>query len=855
MKIRRRNKNKKESQLKGAAHPEVEFENDLQDVEGQFIKKLKALGYKVERNVTLQGKFRTEYTFDLLARKDNGLISYVTAIGIIKHDNGQPIGLTEVFEFDDKCYNCDIWDKVLIALPGLDSVGAQFARGQQIKVLSEENLKEFLALSIAKQDRRTVVVGFDSKEQLLSSLTELGYTIEQDSKVKGRSGAEYTFDILAREDDGFIPHQLAIGVLTGGRVDLEEMSLFDKKAYDAEIQQKVLFISGELTAEAAEFAQQQKINVIRLGSPSKEISIGEEVAEEEEVPVEEVAAREEGVKQEEVPVEEVAGKEEGVEQEEVAAREETRRQDMSAIESALSEILTKAPEPKAEVKPEEAKPKAKEKLLKKAIAPEVLKLVPESTARRFMAIPLSVRGNTLEMAMANPADIFALQILEHQSKMRVKPVLVEEKEIQDAIDFSYRGFGQIQEQLAGIPEDMAGGGETDLIAATADAPVANALHLIIDEAAKARASDIHIEPEEDRLRVRYRIDGVLQDTLSLPISIHPALTSRIKIMSDMNIADHIRPQDGQFTIEASGRPIDVRVATCPTVHGEGTVLRLLDKTLAARELAGLGFLPETLERYQEMLRVPFGMIVASGPTGAGKTTTLYASINQLDKVSRKIITIEDPVEYRFPNINQIQVNPKAGLTFGSGLRSILRLDPDIILVGEIRDAETARIAVQSALTGHLVLSSLHANDAVGVIYRLLDLGIEPFLVASALIGTVAQRMLRRVCLDCAHQVKVSKLEQVAYEKEIEEHREEFLYGSGCEPCAYSGYRGRVGMFEVLHMSDELRMMILRGASTVEFREQAHKEGMVPLIKDGMLKVKEGITTPSEVLRNAYSIEE
>jgi len=843
MKIQRRNKNKKEDQLKGAAHPEVESENDLQDVEGQFIRKLKALGYKVERHVTLQGKFRTEYTFDLLARKNNGLISYVTAIAIIKHDNGQPIGLTEVFEFDDKCYNCDIWDKVLIALPGLDSVGAQFAHGQQIKVLSEENIKEFLALSVAKQERRTVVVGFDSKEQLLSSLTELGYTIEQDSKLKGRSGAEYTFDILAREDDGFIPHRLAIDVLTGGRVDLEEMSLFDKKAYDAEIQQKVLFISGELTAEAAEFAQQQKINVVRLGSPSKEISIGEEVAEEEEVPVEEVAAKEEGVKQEEVAAEGVA------------AREETRRQDMSAIESALSEILTKAPEPKAEVKPEEAKPKAKTKLLKKAIAPEVLKLVPESTARRFMAIPLSVRGNTLEMAMANPADIFALQILEHQSKMRVKPVLVEEKEIQDAIDFNYRGFGQIQEQLAGIPEDMAGGEEMDLVAATADAPVANALHLIIDEAAKSRASDIHIEPEEDRLRVRYRIDGVLQDTLSLPISIHPALTSRIKIMSDMNIADHIRPQDGQFTIEASGRPIDVRVATCPTVHGEGTVLRLLDKTLAARELAGLGFLPETLERYQEMLRVPFGMIVASGPTGAGKTTTLYASINQLDKVSRKIITIEDPVEYRFPNINQIQVNPKAGLTFGSGLRSILRLDPDIILVGEIRDAETARIAVQSALTGHLVLSSLHANDAVGVVYRLLDLGIEPFLVASALIGTVAQRMLRRVCPDCGHYIKVSKLEQVAYEREIGEHREEFLYGSGCEPCAYSGYRGRVGMFEVLHMSDALRMMILRNASTVEFREQAYKEGMVPLIKDGMLKVKEGITTPSEVLRNAYSIEE
>ncbi len=832
-----KNKNRGGGELKAAVHPGVESDNHLQDIEDQFARKLKALGYKVEHNVTLAGKFRTEYTFDLLARKSNGVISYVTAIGIVKHNNGQPIGLTEVFEFDDKCYNCDIWDKVLVALPGLDSVASQFARGQQIKILSEESLKEFLALPVVKQGKKTVVVGFNSKEQLLSSLVELGYTIEQDSKVKGRSGTEYTLDILAREDDGFIPHKLAIDVLTGERVGLEEVSLFDKKTYDAEIQQKVLLISGELTTEAAQFAQQQKVNVIKLGSPSKEISIGGEVVEEEEVPAEEVAAREEVVKEKGVPAEEVA------------AGEGVPQQDISAIESALSEILAETPESK-----EEVKPKGKARLLKKAIAPEILKLVPESTARRFMAIPLSVRGNTLEMVMANPADIFALQILEHQSKMRVKPIAGEENEIREAIDFNYKAFGRIEEQLAGI-EGTAYDEETDLVAATADAPVANALRLIIDEAAKARASDIHIEPEEDKLRIRYRIDGVLQDTLSLPITIHPALTSRIKIMSDMNIADHIRPQDGQFTIEASGRPIDVRVATCPTVHGEGTVLRLLDKSLAARELTGLGFLPETLEKYHEMLRVPFGMIVASGPTGSGKTTTLYASVNQLDKISRKIITIEDPVEYRFANINQIQVNPKAGLTFASGLRSILRLDPDIILVGEIRDAETAKIAVQSALTGHLVLSSLHANDAVGVIYRLLDLGIEPFLVASALIGTVAQRMVRRVCPDCAHYVKVSKLEQVAYEKEIGEHREEFLYGSGCEPCAYSGYRGRVGMFEVLHMSDELRMMVLKGASNVEFREQAIKEGMVPLIKDGMLKVKEGVTTPSEVLRNAYTMEE
>ncbi len=540
---------------------------------------------------------------------------------------------------------------------------------------------------------------------------------------------------------------------------------------------------------------------------------------------------------------------------------------MSTIESAIAELLTKAPKPKAKAKAKaeapaeveaEAKPKEKAKkvrLLKQAITAEVLKLIPESTARRFIAMPMSITGHTLQMAMANPADIFALQILEHQSKMRIKPIAAEEKEIQEAIDFNYKGFGKIQEQLAYIPGDLTTADEADLVASTADAPVSNALRLIIDEAAKARASDIHIEPEEDRLRVRYRIDGVLQETMSLPMNIHSALVSRIKIMSDLNIADHIRPQDGQFSIETGGRDVDIRVATCPTVHGEQAVLRLLDKTLAARELAQLGFLPEVQARYEDMLRVPFGMIVISGPTGAGKTTTLYASINQLDKVSRNIITVEDPVEYRFPNINQMQVNPKAGFTFATALRSILRLDPNVILVGEIRDNETARIAVQAALTGHLVLASLHANDAVGVVYRLIDLGIERFLVASAIIGTVAQRMLRRICNDCSHYVKAPKMEQLAYERYIGEKREEFLYGSGCEPCAYSGYRGRVGMFEVLHMTDGLRTLILQGSSDVAFRKHALSEGMVPLIADGFLKVKQGTTTPAEVLRSAYTVEE
>jgi general secretion pathway protein E len=384
--------------------------------------------------------------------------------------------------------------------------------------------------------------------------------------------------------------------------------------------------------------------------------------------------------------------------------------------------------------------------------------------------------------------------------------------------------------------------------------VANALHLIIDEATKSRASDIHIEPEEKRLRIRYRIDGVLQEVMALPLKIHAALTSRIKIMAGMNITDHIRPQDGQFSIESKGKKIDVRVATGPTVHGETTTLRLLDKSLAVLDLPNLGFSPEALAKYENLLKVPFGMILTSGPTGAGKTTTLYASVNTLDRVSRNIITIEDPAEYRFDSINQIQVNPKAGITFAGGLRSILRMDPDVILVGEIRDAETAKIAVQSALTGHLVLTSIHANDAVGVIFRLLDLGVEPFLVCSAVIGVLAQRMVRRVCPDCARYIEASPLEQLAYEKWTGEKVDKFLYGSGCERCAYSGYRGRTGIFEIMAMSDEIRMLILKEASAPQIRHLALEEGMVPLIMDGLLKVKQGITTVSEVLRNAYFIE-
>ncbi len=498
---------------------------------------------------------------------------------------------------------------------------------------------------------------------------------------------------------------------------------------------------------------------------------------------------------------------------------------------------------------------ARHRLQKHLPEPVALQLIPEAMARQYTVIPLSVNDNVLRVAMANPADILAIEALASRSQMRIEPEEASAEEIQEAIDFNYKAYDEIEKQISSIILPSETTDARTMLDTVTDAPVAQALTLIIDEAVKARASDIHLQPQEDELRVRYRIDGALHDALSLPLGTATLLISRIKILASMNIADRHRPQDGQFSIKTKGRRlIDIRVATTATVNGEMATLRLLDKSRAVMTLSQLGFLPESLAKYEEMLKVPYGMILATGPTGAGKTTTLYASLNSLDRKGRNIITIEDPVEYRFNSINQIQINPSAGLTFASGLRSILRLDPDVILVGEIRDAETANIAIQSALTGHLVLSSIHANDAVGVVSRLLDLDVEPFLIAAALIGVVAQRMGRRICPDCAHLVKVPSAEQIAYSKEIGEERSEFLYGGGCKSCAHTGYQGRTGFFEILQISNAIRAMLLNGATAIQQRTQAIEEGMIPLLRDGMLKVKANITTPAEVLRNAYSMD-
>jgi len=485
------------------------------------------------------------------------------------------------------------------------------------------------------------------------------------------------------------------------------------------------------------------------------------------------------------------------------------------------------------------------------IQPDALRMIPESMARKYDAIPLTLADNTLQVAMAEPDNIRTLEALAARTRKRIEPAIAPATEIQEAIDRNYKAYSEIQAQL----DHVAPVTETEdrvAVETVAGAPVVRALALLIEEAVKNRASDIHIEPQADKLRVRYRIDGVLHETMSLPLSAHAPLLSRLKILASMNIADH-RPQDGQFSVKVGDKEVDVRVATIYTTYGEMGVLRVLDKSFAALALSELGFLPSNLGQYSNMLKSPFGMLLISGPTGSGKTTTLYASVNYLDLKGRNVITIEDPVEYRFKDINQIQVNVRAGVTFASGLRAIMRHDPDVILVGEIRDSETAEIAVQASLTGHLVLSSVHANDTAGALFRLLDLGIGPFLVSQALVGVVAQRMVRRVCPYCRRPARAPAEAQLAYSKELGEERTEFLYGSGCNACANTGYLGRTAVFEILSMSEEVRSMLLSGATAARIRAQAKQEGMASMWRDGMLKVKSAITTPDEVLRNVFSI--
>jgi general secretion pathway protein E len=750
----------------------------------QIREYLEQQGYEVTDGAKRLGNSGIEHTFDMLAQRDDGFTSYKIAIGIAAGgDRETEVGA--IFSLANKAYDCGILDRILVTIPELNQETKQLARKQRIKVIDGERIEQLLTLKPTQSVKPEEPIRFETREELAKSLANRGYGVKEKAKFKGRSGVEYTFDILARTENDQVEHRLGIDFLNGDKaVSLEQVMLFDTKAYEAGVDEKVIVVSVGLSPEAQQFAQHQQIKVLELG---KKLD---------------------------------------------------------------SELMTEERPIQPKEKPALTKPRAR--LLRQQPQPEALKLIPEVVARRYNAIPLTISGRVLEVAIADPTDIFALEALSALSRMRIKPIAATIKEIRDAIDFNYKAYGAIEEQISRISIPTEETDEKLALSAATDTPLVQALNLLIEEAVKARASDIHIEPEEDRLRIRYRIDGTLQDTMSTSLNVHRALISRIKILSGLNIADHFRPQDGQFSTTAKGREIDVRVATSPTVSGETATLRLLDKSLATLGLAELGMLPDSLARYESMLKVPYGMILISGPTGAGKTTTLYASINSLDTHGRNIITIEDPAEYRFKDINQIQVNPQAGITFASGLRSILRLDPDVILVGEIRDAETANIATQAALTGHLMLSSIHANDVAGVLARLLDLKVEPFLIASGVIGVVAQRMVRRICPDCSRPIEAPLVEQIAYEKEMEEKQIQFLYGTGCKSCAYTGYLGRTGIFEILPVSDNIGAMICNHASSSAIREQALQEGMISMINDGMRKVKEGITSPAEVLRNAYT---
>jgi len=753
---------------------------------------LEKQGYEIIEGAKRVGKSGIEHTFDMLARRENGFTDSTLAICIAAGGNKE-MEVGTIFSFANKAYDIGTRGRILIAIPGLSQEARQLAQKQRIKVIEGEQIGALLNSELAQPAQPEEPFRFETRKQLATSLTNLGYKVEENAKVNGRSGVEYTFDILAYANTDHVGQSLGIDFLSAEEeVSLDQVALFDTKAYEVGVDDKVVVISPKLSPEATQFTQQQRIKVLEL--PKKPVP---SLAPAKEKPAEEKPA-------------------------------------------------------KAEKKSEAPAAEHRQKHIKQAAQPEALQLIPEVMARRYNAIPLALSGNTLQVAMADPTDIFALEAFSALSKMRIKPIAASAKEVREAIDFSYKGYGDIEKQLSliSVPNDAAG--ERLAVSADTESPLVQALNLIVEEAVKARASDIHVEPEEDRLRVRYRIDGTLQDLMSLPVNIHSALISRIKILSNLNIADRHRAQDGQFSIKTKGREIDVRVATTPTVNGEMAVLRLLDKSVASLGLSELGMLPDCLQKYQDMLKTPYGMILTSGPTGAGKTTTMYASINSLDCLGRNVITIEDPAEYRFKDINQIQVNMQAGITFATGLRSILRLDPDVILIGEIRDAETANIAVQAALTGHLMLSSVHSSDAAGVLSRLLDLGIEPFLVASAVLGVVAQRMVRRICPDCSHLIEAPLLEQVAYEKEIGEKQTEFVYGTGCKSCAYTGYLGRTGIFEILLMSDSIRNLVTNRMNASQVRAQAIKEGMVAMITDGMHKVKAGITTPAEILRSAYS---
>ncbi len=475
--------------------------------------------------------------------------------------------------------------------------------------------------------------------------------------------------------------------------------------------------------------------------------------------------------------------------------------------------------------------------------------VPQAVSRRYNALPIGYEDGKLLVAMSDPANVFALDDIRSITGVDVKPVVATKADVLSAINRYHRAEGDLDDISMALDQEE----EDDLSnlkEVVEDAPIVKFVNLLITQAINDRASDIHLEPTERDLRVRFRIDGVLHDIMRSPRNIQAGVISRLKIMADINIAERRIPQDGRLSVNTSGKKVDLRVATLPTVWGEKVVMRILDNTTAMLKLSDLGFSDHNYARYATSFNKPYGMILVTGPTGSGKSTTLYATLNIVSRPEINVITVEDPVEYRIPGINQVQTNVKAGLTFASALRSILRSDPDVVLIGEIRDHETAQIAIEAALTGHLVLSTLHTNDAPSAMTRLVEMDIEPFLVGSALDAVLAQRLARRLCDRCkeAYTPEPEVLKSARFPWNEEAPLPTLYRPVGCSACAKTGYKGRVALTEVMLVSEEVERLTVERATAIDIGKVAVAQGMRPLRLDGMDKAVHGLTSIEEVLR-------
>jgi type IV pilus assembly protein PilB len=490
------------------------------------------------------------------------------------------------------------------------------------------------------------------------------------------------------------------------------------------------------------------------------------------------------------------------------------------------------------------------------VDPKILRLVPAEMATKSVVLPLKREGRTLTVAMADPTDLGLLEDLKFITRFDLFPVIAGEYTLRNLIEKHYESSDQ---QLQSILKDMETGEDVEVVeeeedetvtqAQIDDAPVVKLINGLLTDAVRRGASDIHIEPFEHEIRVRYRIDGALLEIMKPPLKMKAALTSRVKILSQLNIAERRVPQDGRLKLKMGSRVIDFRVSVLPVLFGEKIVLRILDKGNLTLDLTKFGFEVKAEKDLMKAILNPYGMVLVTGPTGSGKTTTLYSALSRINTVEVNIMTAEDPVEYNLMGINQVQVRTEIGLSFAAALKAFLRQDPNIIMIGEIRDLETGGIAIKAALTGHLVLSTLHTNDAPSTITRMIDMGIEAFNVASAVNLVVAQRLVRRICKDCKTEAQYTDVELVALGTDLESlKRLKFMKGTGCETCSGTGYKGRAGLYEVMAMSPELRRMILRGASVADIQEQAVKEGMLTLRMDGMKKIERGVTTLEEVVK-------